>query len=54
MLSSWFPNVNWEKMWEATVETLYMTGISAHRHLYSWYYFRFATIFNLKGKFVGK
>jgi D-methionine transport system permease protein len=28
MLSQWFPNVDWEKMWEATVETLYMTGIS--------------------------
>nr|WP_295971869.1 methionine ABC transporter permease [uncultured Bacillus sp.] len=28
MLSQLFPNVNWERMWEATVETLYMTGIS--------------------------
>ncbi|MFE8696657.1 methionine ABC transporter permease [Cytobacillus sp. FJAT-53684] len=28
MLNEWFPNVNWEKMWDATVETLYMTSIS--------------------------
>ncbi|HZG72670.1 MAG TPA: methionine ABC transporter permease [Chondromyces sp.] len=28
MLEQWFPNVDWEKMWEATTETLYMTGIS--------------------------
>ncbi|MBS4190660.1 ABC transporter permease [Bacillus sp. FJAT-49705] len=28
MLNSWFPNVSWEKMWEATIETLYMTSIS--------------------------
>ncbi|WNS74859.1 methionine ABC transporter permease [Bacillus sp. DTU_2020_1000418_1_SI_GHA_SEK_038] len=28
MLSEWFPNVKWDKMWEATVETLYMTSIS--------------------------
>jgi D-methionine transport system permease protein len=28
MLSEFFPNVNWDKMWEATNETLYMTGIS--------------------------
>lgn len=28
MLNELFPNVRWEKMWEATVETLYMTGIS--------------------------
>ncbi|MBY0124208.1 methionine ABC transporter permease [Bacillus sp. S/N-304-OC-R1] len=28
MLNEWFPNVKWEKMWEATIETLYMTSIS--------------------------
>jgi D-methionine transport system permease protein len=28
MFNQWFPNVDWEKMWEATRETLYMTGIS--------------------------
>lgn len=28
MLEQWLPNVDWEKMWEATIETLYMTGIS--------------------------
>jgi len=28
MLTSLFPNVDWEKMWEATYETLYMTTIS--------------------------
>ncbi|HWO77144.1 MAG TPA: methionine ABC transporter permease [Bacillus sp. (in: firmicutes)] len=28
MLSTWFPNVDWENMWVATEETLYMTGIS--------------------------
>ncbi|WP_203363028.1 methionine ABC transporter permease [Bacillus sp. REN10] len=28
MLEQWLPNVEWEKMWEATGETLYMTGIS--------------------------
>ena len=34
MLSSWFPNVNWDKAVETTVETLYMTAISAHlQHL---------------------
>ena len=28
MLETYLPNVNWEKMWEATNETLFMTGIS--------------------------
>ncbi|OLN22591.1 methionine ABC transporter permease [Domibacillus antri] len=28
MTEQWFPNVDWEKMWEATVQTLYMTSIS--------------------------
>lgn len=28
MIETLFPNVDWEKMWEATVETLYMTGLS--------------------------
>jgi D-methionine transport system permease protein len=28
MIESLFPNVDWEKMWEATVETLYMTAMS--------------------------
>lgn len=28
MVEKFFPNVNWERMWEATSETLYMTGIS--------------------------
>jgi len=28
MLTSLFPNVDWEKMWEATYQTLYMTMIS--------------------------
>lgn len=28
MLNEWLPNVNWERMWEATRETLYMTSIS--------------------------
>lgn len=28
MLETYLPNVNWEKMWEATIETLSMTGIS--------------------------
>ncbi|WP_374965457.1 methionine ABC transporter permease [Lysinibacillus sp. RS5] len=28
MLTSLFPNVDWEKMWEATYQTLYMTTIS--------------------------
>ncbi|MGF2617671.1 ABC transporter permease [Rossellomorea vietnamensis] len=28
MVETLFPNVDWEKMWEATVETLYMTGMS--------------------------
>src|SRR6478735_3814034 len=28
MINQWFPNVDWEKMWEATRETLYMAGIS--------------------------
>lgn len=28
MLNEWFPNVKWDKMWEATTETLYMTSIS--------------------------
>ena len=44
MLNQWFPNVNWEKMWEATVETLYMTAISLLRLLFlglflDYYYF---------------
>ncbi len=28
MSESLFPNVNWENMWEATVETIYMTAVS--------------------------
>lgn len=28
MLNEFLPNVKWDKMWEATMETLYMTGIS--------------------------
>ncbi|WP_282155536.1 methionine ABC transporter permease [Cytobacillus gottheilii] len=28
MLNSLIPNVQWDKMWEATLETLYMTAIS--------------------------
>ncbi|HLO11080.1 MAG TPA: methionine ABC transporter permease [Pseudoneobacillus sp.] len=28
MINKFFPNVNWDRMWEATNETLYMTGIS--------------------------
>ncbi|MBW3111049.1 MULTISPECIES: methionine ABC transporter permease [Bacillaceae] len=28
MMENLFPNVDWEKMWEATLETLYMTGMS--------------------------
>jgi D-methionine transport system permease protein len=28
MVEKFFPNVNWDKMWEATNETLYMTSIS--------------------------
>ncbi|WP_243387770.1 methionine ABC transporter permease [Bacillus kexueae] len=28
MLHEWFPNVKWEKIWDATFETLYMTAIS--------------------------
>ncbi|MHA7137876.1 methionine ABC transporter permease [Rossellomorea arthrocnemi] len=28
MIENLFPNVDWEKMWEATLETLYMTGMS--------------------------
>jgi len=28
MLAKLLPNVQWDKIWEATVETLYMTGIS--------------------------
>ncbi|WP_100401967.1 methionine ABC transporter permease [Bacillus sp. FJAT-42315] len=28
MLEQWLPNVKWDKIWEATSETLYMTGIS--------------------------
>jgi D-methionine transport system permease protein len=28
MIENLFPNVDWPKMWEATLETLYMTGMS--------------------------
>lgn len=28
MIEKFFPHVNWEKMWEATIQTLYMTGVS--------------------------
>jgi D-methionine transport system permease protein len=28
MVESLFPNVNWESMWEATIQTAYMTAIS--------------------------
>ena len=28
MIESLFPNVDWDKMWEATIETLYMTAMS--------------------------
>lgn len=28
MIESLFPNVDWDKMWEATIETIYMTAMS--------------------------
>lgn len=28
MIEQWFPNVNWERMWEATGETVYMSAVS--------------------------
>ena len=28
MIDKLFPNVDWPKMWEATLETLYMTAVS--------------------------
>ena len=28
MIENLFPNVDWTNMWEATVETIYMTAIS--------------------------
>ncbi|MCM3639256.1 ABC transporter permease [Sporosarcina luteola] len=28
MIENLLPHVNWDKMWEATIETLYMTGLS--------------------------
>ncbi|WP_026688448.1 methionine ABC transporter permease [Alteribacter aurantiacus] len=28
MAEIFFPNVNWDRLWDATVETLYMTGMS--------------------------
>lgn len=28
MIDNLFPNVDWQKMWEATVETIYMTAVS--------------------------
>lgn len=28
MIEKFFPHVNWEKVWEATIQTLYMTGVS--------------------------
>jgi len=28
MMDKFLPNVNWEKVWDSTVETLYMTGVS--------------------------
>ena len=28
MIEKLFPNVDWPKMWDATVETIYMTAIS--------------------------
>ena len=28
MIDNLFPNVDWMKMWEKTLETIYMTGIS--------------------------
>ena len=28
MIETLFPNVRWDRMWDATLETLYMTGIS--------------------------
>jgi len=28
MLNDLFPNVQWDRMWEATIETLYMTGVA--------------------------
>lgn len=28
MLNQWFPNLNWDNMWEASYETIYMTAIS--------------------------
>ena len=54
MINQWFPNVDWEKMWEATRETLYMTGISTLSYIYSWYYTRFTVIFDIKREYVAK
>ncbi len=28
MIENLFPNVNWEKLWEATIETIYMTAMA--------------------------
>ncbi|MGO4888897.1 methionine ABC transporter permease [Anaerobacillus sp. MEB173] len=28
MLNNWFENVKWDKLWDATIETIYMTSIS--------------------------
>ena len=46
MLEQLFPNVNWDNIIEATIETLYMTGISVLATFIIRHYFRFDTVFN--------
>ena len=49
MINQWFPNVDWEKMWEATRETLYMTGISTLATFILGIILRITVIFTAKG-----
>ena len=53
MLETYLPNVNWEKMWEATVETLFMTGTSVIA-VFVFGIVRFNLVFNFKGKPLGE
>ncbi len=54
MFNQWFPNVDWEKMWEATSETIYMTGISTVATFILGIITGLTVIFNGKRKYVGK
>ena len=54
MLDQLFPNVDWEKMWEATYETIYMTARCNSCYVCSRISNRDCVIFNKSESIMGK